>query len=507
LDIQKVILNKLLKSKEFMSVAGSTILEIPFIFKDENYRTIVKIINMFYTERKVRPTIDDLRLYLENDTDLNQKDFDAVKSVLKDLKKKNYDLTIDVLKTETLRYIKDTLTMVLLEKAADILNGVNKKDSLENIQLDMRKIVDLDFDDDIGLFLDDTYQFKDYGMDTIPLGFDPIDDLLGGGLPKSTMTVFLGGPHTGKSLTKMFLAVQSAIQGKKVSYVSGEMRTNMTRQRIDSIALRIATSKLTPKEMEYTNYVELWKEARKTVRGNINVKYFPSSTCDANRVAKHLDDLRNKYNYYTDLLIVDSINLMRPIDRKITKLQKHIWMESLTIDFREMIDIENVSLLTSAQLNREGMKALKNGEDPSMENIGEFFMLGGFADAILGLKLIYRDEDMLFNDYALTKPVDDMMDGEIDITGMGVDYYNIIKINIIKTRFGTIVGSYVFVGSNEKISSLVDLNAKVKKKIKKSEKKVEEMKTIETEVLKEKIDFKKKHGDVIQTFNNKRRCI
>jgi len=508
LNIEKVVINQLLKNKEYRSTAISTILEVPFIFKDHNYNNIIKFMKMFYEEKKIAPTKDDLLLYLENETSLNEKDYKAFKSTLKDIVKAKFEFTMNNLKEQTLKFIKDNLSMVLFEKAADVLNGVNKKDSLENLQSDMRKIVDLDFDDDIGLFLDDTYQFKDYGMNVTPLGFEPIDKLLGGGLPEATMTVILSGPHVGKSLTKMFLAVQSAMLGKKVTYVSGEMRTNMTRQRIDSIALRIATTRLTPKEMEYVDYIALWKEARKTVTGNINIKYFPSSSCDANRVAKHLQDLENKYSYKTDLLIIDSINLMRPIDRKITKLQKHIWMESLTIDFREMIDDENVSLLTSAQLNREGMKALKDGEDPSMENIGEFFMLGGFADAIIGLKKLYRDDDMLFNDYNLNKPLDETMNNEIDLSGMGVDYYNIVKMNIIKTRFGTVVGTYILIGSNEKYSSLVDLNSEVKKKIKKSLKKLEEVKDkISEKADGERKEFRKEHGAEVETYKKKRRHI
>jgi len=191
--IQEMIINQLLINKEYRSTVAQTILEVSHIFKDHNHRNIIDFIKMFYEDRKVSATKDDLLMYLENNTTLNEKDYLSFKSTLKDITSKDYELSMEVLKSETLNFIKDNLTMILLEKSADVLNGMNRKESFESIQLDMRKIVDMSFDEDIGIFLEDTEQFHDYGMNKTPLGFAPTDELLSGGIPESAMVVILGG--------------------------------------------------------------------------------------------------------------------------------------------------------------------------------------------------------------------------------------------------------------------------------------------------------------------------
>jgi archaellum biogenesis ATPase FlaH len=510
LDIQKIIINQLLKNKEYRSTAIATVLEVPYIFKDNNYRNIIKFMKIFYEEKKMTPTKDDLILYIENDTTLNEKDYTSFKSTLMDIVKTKYDFSVNNLKDQTLTFVKDSLTMILLEKAADVLNGLNKKESLESIQLDMRKIVDLSFDDDLGISLDDLEIFNEYDEDRVPMGWLPIDKLLGGGIPKATMLTLLASAHQGKSQLMMYLAVQSAMKGKNIIYVSCEMRNVQTRQRIDSIALRIATLKLTPKEMKYVNYVELWKEARKKIAGNIYLKYYPSGTSDANMISKYIEDLKHKRNFIADLLVYDSLNLGRPIDRRVTKTNKVLFMESITIDFRQMIDDQNISMLTAIQINREGTKELELGQDANMHTISEFFSLSAYSDAIISIKKLYRDDDMFFNDKGLTKPLEESLNNEIDLSLLDKEYSNIVKLMILKSRFGTVVNSYVLVGSNEKYSSYVDLNEKIKLRNKRSIEIINPLMSenkAKEELNKAKEQFKQDNGNEVETYRNKRRHI
>lgn len=511
--IEDVILNKLFTCKEFYATASEYIVSKPDIFEEANNRLLAKYLMKFIHSKNARPTFDDVLLYLENDTDINDKEYEKIITMVNNVRKNNYDITIENLKEETLKHVKSRLTMTLLEKGALILGGLDKKNTLESIQLEMREIVDMEFDEDMGVSLDDYEIFKEYGQDIVPFNFKPFDDLLAGGAPKGTMNVILATPHTGKSQLKMFLAVQSAISGKKVTYISGEMDTRMTRQRIDSIILKIATTKLNEKYLGYKEYIKRYDEIKKGIQGNIYVKYFSSSTASANRVSKYLQDLRNKKNYVTDLLVVDSINLMCPIDTRIPKTQKHIYMECITIDFREMIQKENVTLLTSAQINKEGEKACKNGDDLDMTVIGEFYMLGGFADSIIGLKNMYKDDEMLFNDYYKNKAVDECLNDEINLSGLYKEYFDVAKLNVIKCRYGSVVGAYSFLGSKKNISSFIDLNAgkdKPKPKyIKPNRDTLDEVnENLDSQVEKEKNNLIENHNiKQIKTFGNRKRII
>lgn len=504
--IEEKIINKLLSDKEFFSIAKDVILANPKIFEENDNYTIIKTIKHFVEEKKINPTFDDILLFIENDTDIKESEFVSITQFLEKEKEKTYDITVDILKEEVLKWVKGKLTMNLMLKTAEFLTGRNKKSTLETIQIEMAKINNIEFDDDLGIFLEDTYIFKEYDIDRVLLGFEPVDDLYGGGVPKATFNVILAGPHVGKSQTMMFLACCSAILGINVTYISGEMRTNMTRQRIDSVFLKLSTLVLNEKNLGYKRYLAMWKKIKKKIHGNINIKYFPSSTANANNIGKYIEDLRNKKSYDTGLLVLDSLNLMRPIDTRITKIQKHIWMEAITIDFREMIDVMNISLITAAQINREGMKLIQEGHDIDMTVIGEFFMLGGFADSILGLKGMYVDDGLVYNDKRLEKPTKESMNDKFDISDYGKKYSRVVKMNVIKSRFGIRVGSYIFLGSDENTSSLIDINMNTKLNIQK-------LPDIDIDEIYEAIDdektkfIEKNEDDSYVTFRNKRKKI
>lgn len=511
--VEVTIINKLLSNKEFFATANEIILNNLGIFSDYKNMRMAKIIKHFYQEKKVRPTFDDMLLFIENDMTLDEKDYKEVQNILQEQKTIKTDITVEVLKDEVLKFIKNRLSMNLLEKGADFLVGKNKDTTLEALQLEMKKITDLEFDEDLGLFLQDTDVFNEYDMDRVPLGFKPIDDLYGGGLPKGTFNVILAGPHVGKSQVMMFLAVSAAILGMKVVYVTAEMRTNMTRQRIDSCFLKIPTLKLNSKHMTYKEYKQRWNEIYSEMQGNINIRYFPSSTANANNVGKHIEDLYNKRDYEVALTVLDSINLMRPIDTRITKMQKHIWMEAVTIDFREMIDTLNVSMITAAQLNREGMKAVKQGHDVDMTVIGEFFMLGGFADSIIGLKEMYVDDGIVYNDIFKERPTEESMEDEFDVSEKSrykKDYFTILKMNVIKSRFGIRVGSYIYLGSDVNTTSLLDIGMNTTVNLQSNDpEKIEKAKEIFEKTVKiEHDDFIEKTGtNYLETFKSKRRQI
>ena len=62
--------------------------------------------------------------------------------------------------------------MVLLEHGADVLTGTAIKYSLESLQSEMQHINNLEFDEDLGLFLEDTDIFDEY-VDQFTLGGGP----------------------------------------------------------------------------------------------------------------------------------------------------------------------------------------------------------------------------------------------------------------------------------------------------------------------------------------------
>lgn len=516
--IEEIIFHSLFTNKEYYSTAKDIVLVNENIFSDDNIHRSIKIIKHFVEKKKINPTYDDLILFIENDPKLKEKEYKSIQTFLITQKTKEpFTTSLENLKEQTLKFIKDRLTMSLLERGAALIVGENSKDSLESIQEEMKKINLLGFDNDLGVFLENTEIFEEYDIDRVPTGFKPIDDLLGGGYPRGTFNAYLALPHTGKSQTMLFLAARAAISallGMKVTYITAEMRTNMTRQRLDSIILKIPTLKLNSKNMSIKEYEDKYKELRKTIRGNVNIKYFPSSTANANNVAKHLKLLADKKDYKTDLLLIDSINLMRPIDTRITKLQKHIWMEALTIDFREMSDELNLTTITVAQINREGAKVITQGADIDTSVIGEFFMLAGFADSLIGIKQMYSDGENVYNDRAMQRITEESANDEFKcMREYRKSFDKILKFNLIKCRFGTKIDTHIFLGSLTNLSTLVDIGMNLKDVETTENSNYKKDKTlrnpeIEKQYKEEKKEFKKDNGElVIESYSARRKKL
>ena len=511
--IEEMIIYNLFANKKFFSLCGESFMKYTAIFDNPIHKKTLKYMKSFFNDKR-EIKFDDILLHLDNDKKIDDKSFALIKNFIGELKKKTYENTFENLKIESLKFLKDRLLLITGRDLAEYLRGDSKND-LDYFHLKMNELVHIEFDEDIGVFLTDDWIFNEYDKDKIKLGFPPLDNLYGDGIPKKSFNVILAGPHTGKSQTLLKLAICSAFQGQKATYVTAEMQKAMTRQRIDSILLQMPTLKINKKHLTFEEYKCKMKEARKHLKANLNIKYYSSSTANANQVAKHLKTLREKHDFNTDVLFLDSVNLMKPIDTRIKKNQQHIFMEAITVDFREMCDTENVTLITATQTNKESLKAISEGADICPSNIGGFFMMFGFADSMVGIKNMYIGEDkVLFNDSARMKPIDECINDEIDLSGLGEDlqkegvlYTKVNKYNLIKSRFGTTVGEYVLIGSNPVYSDLIDLDAKIRVgKVKKINKKVENV--INKKLELEKKQFEKEHNDdTVKTFSKKRRKL
>ena len=70
---------------------------------------------------------------------------------------------------------------------------------------------------------DDYFEHLNNPTVKIPTGVGTIDQLIGGGIRKKAMTLFIAPPNSGKSLAKCSIATNMALSGIKALYVSLEM--------------------------------------------------------------------------------------------------------------------------------------------------------------------------------------------------------------------------------------------------------------------------------------------
>ena len=80
----------------------------------------------------------------------------------------------------------------------------------------------------------------------ISTGWQPLDKKLFGGFNRGALNIFAGGSGAGKSLFLQNLAVNWAIAGLNVCYISFELSEHLTAMRLDAMMTNIPTKKVFP---------------------------------------------------------------------------------------------------------------------------------------------------------------------------------------------------------------------------------------------------------------------
>ena len=396
-----------------------------------------------------RPCWDDLIMSLENNMNLSEEEVETCITLIQETRVLSVEVNTKSLLDSSLVYIKNNRTLELLQIGADIISGNETKKSLESIQEEMKQITSLSFEKKLGMMLDDKDRFWSYEKSKKSTGIDWLDNFLGGGLPPKTLTMFYAMPHAGKSQLKLFIAASLISAGIDVCFVTLEMPTEMCMQRIDSILFQIESWKICSSKMSFKDYSDMLDLSLQTTNGKLNVIEFPSGCMTANDLEKHLIDCKNDLGMNTGAVLIDSINLARPIDNRIPQTQTDIYMEQIVKEHRAVAFRQNLAIISSIHLNREAEKEIFNGSDICAYHASKFYQMYGYADFIAGLKKMVIKDNCVYKDIKCEKEIDE------NITMQPNIWSYVIKLNTIKTRYGgcSSVGREIYLGSNQQKSS------------------------------------------------------
>ena len=106
----------------------------------------------------------------------------------------------------------------------------------------------------------------------VSTGWPNIDKKLFGGFNRGELNIFAGGSGAGKSLFLQNLAVNWALAGLNVVYISFELSEVLAAMRIDAMTTNIPTKQV----MKSMDDVEMKVKMLKKKSGNLQLKYLPS---------------------------------------------------------------------------------------------------------------------------------------------------------------------------------------------------------------------------------------
>jgi replicative DNA helicase len=343
-------------------------------FKNPGNKLVVSIVKDFFTKRRALPTITEIKTYLSKEEDLK-----LFKDTLTTYKQYDSALNMDELIANTETYFKEKAVYNTVLKIVDDVSK-EKSDYAKFLQW-FEKACNITLVNDIGLDFYGDYDkiIKDLGTqnEVLPLGWDFIDNKIGGGLAKNgrALYLFLGPTNVGKSIFLGNVASNMAQKGLTTVLISLEMPEMMYAKRISSHLSKIPIKDI---QQQIGSLEAYFKDASESRKRKLIIKEFPPKSITVAGVKAYLESLV-KAGIKPDVLVIDYLGLLKASSGDNSYEQGKVASEEL----RALSYFFNMPVVSAIQTNREGM------ETPSLDTVSESLGVAFTADVVWA---IYQEE-------------------------------------------------------------------------------------------------------------------
>ena len=188
----------------------------------------------------------------------------------------------------------------------------------------------------------------------VSTGWESMDRKLFGGFNRGELNIFAGGSGAGKSLFLANLGVNWALQGLNVVYLTLELSEQLVSMRVDSMTTGIPTREI----FKNIDDVEMKVKMIGKKAGAFQVKYMPSGKT-ANDIRAFLKEYEIKTGRKVDVLLVDYLDLLMPIGRRISAENLFVKDKYVSEELRNLAMELQCVFVTAAQLNRGAVEEVE----------------------------------------------------------------------------------------------------------------------------------------------------
>ncbi len=380
--IEQLILENLIYDSQYASLVG--VFLKPEYFRAHPEKIVFREIQNHIKEYNKSPSVSSLANIISERDDLNENLFKNCLEILKAYKKKSDDT--EWLIHETEKWAKDAAVYNGIVDSIAILEGKDKNKPKDVIPDMLTDALAVSLDTSVGHnYIDDASERWDYyhkREQRYPFGIEMLDKITGGGISPKTLTVFLGGTGSGKTLVKTHLASQYIKQGFDVLYITMEMAQERIAERVDANLLDIDLDqiRLLPRDSFNAKIEKMMNSTRNF--GRLVIKEYPTSGAHVGNFRGLLRELKIKKRFTPQIVILDYLNICASNRVKWTSnMNTYVYIKSIAEEIRGFAVECNVPVITSSQLNREGFMS----SDPDLSNISESFGLPATADLMLAI--------------------------------------------------------------------------------------------------------------------------
>lgn len=335
-DIQKLYLEMMLADAATFSRCQSIF--DPTLF-DRKLQTPAEFINEYVKQYSVMPTKEIINAAT-----------DVAFSVPTDLREEHFDWLMNDFETFTRH---KGLEKAILE-SADLL----EKGEYGPVEEMIKKAVQVGLTRDMGTdyFADPRsrlMKIKDKNGQ-VSTGWKSLDDKLFGGMNRGELNIFAAASGGGKSLFLANLGVNWALQGLNVVYLTFELSEELVSMRIDSMITGIPSREV----FKQIDDVELKVKMIGKKAGSMQVKYMPSGKT-ANDIRAFLKEYEIKMGQKVDVLLVDYLDLLMPMNKKISPADLFIKDKFVSEELRNLAMEKKCIFVTASQLNRSAVEEIE----------------------------------------------------------------------------------------------------------------------------------------------------
>jgi archaellum biogenesis ATPase FlaH len=188
----------------------------------------------------------------------------------------------------------------------------------------------------------------------ISTGWKAVDDKLFGGMNRGELNIFAGGSGAGKSLFLANLGLNWALQGMNVVYLTLELSEELVSMRMDAMLTGMPTKEV----FRNIDDVEMKIKIIGKKSGQFQVKYMPSGKT-ANDIRAYLKEYEIKLGRKVDVLLVDYLDLLMPVGKKISAENLFVKDKYVSEELRNLAMEKKCIFVTAAQLNRGAVEEVE----------------------------------------------------------------------------------------------------------------------------------------------------
>lgn len=338
-SFQSKVVSALLTDNKFLDTI-SDIAHTKF-FENEANKWIVGEILDYHVEYKKPPTLDVFKSLL------TKVDNDVIKTTVVEQLRHIYtqvgQTDFEYIKNEFTDFCKNQNLKNVILQSVDLL----KAGSYDRIKDLVDAAMKVGTDNNLGHDYIQDFDLRSEEVDRVVVGTDwePINDLMGGGLGPGELGVVVAPSGVGKTWILSAMGASAVRQGLNVVHYSMELSEHYVGQRYDVLFSHIPTADLKERHEEVKQKVE-------GLKGNLLIKYFPPKGVIVKRLQQHIEKMTSMGNK-PDVIIVDYADLLLSHSNKTDSTYAE--QGGVYIDLRGMSGELGIPVWTASQTNRSAI--------------------------------------------------------------------------------------------------------------------------------------------------------